>query len=138
MEHIKFETGVREYIINNDKNCVIRFSPTDIGLTFRIKETIKKIDEIMKNTGESPEERVRADKDVRSLIDYLFDAKISDKIFGTTNCLSYSGGQMIVINFLEAVLPVVQKEAKEQIRLANERIKKYVSQIPEDVEGVCE
>ena len=55
----------------------------------------------------------------------VYFSPVSDKAFGSVNCLSFAGGQPIVLNFLEAILPEIRKDLEAETQQANERIAKY-------------
>lgn len=133
MPNLVFNKGYKEYDINGDKDCVIRVYTSDWGIIGRIAELKERIVakvRTLKNVGDDFEtamnELNRVEREVRAEVDTAFGSPVSDKAFGSVNCLSFAGGQPIVLNFLEAILPEIRKDLEAETQQANERIAKYV------------
>ena len=129
MPNLVFNKGYKEYDINGDKDCVIRVYTSDWGIIGRIAELKERI--VAKvHVGDDFEtamnELNRVEREVRAEVDTAFGSPVSDKAFGSVNCLSFAGGQPIVLNFLEAILPEIRKDLEAETQQANERIAKYV------------
>lgn len=132
MPNLVFNKGYKEYDINGDKDCVIRVYTSDWGIIGRIAELKERIVakvRTLKNAGDDFEtamnELNRVEREVRAEVDTAFGSPVSDKAFGSVNCLSFAEGQPIVLNFLEAILPEIRKDLEAETQQANERIAKY-------------
>lgn len=132
MPNLVFNKGYKEYDINGDKDCVIRVYTSDWGIIGRIAELREKIVarvRTLKNVSDDFETAMneinRVERDVRAEVDAAFGSPVSEKAFGSVNCLSFAGGQPIVLNFLEAILPEIRKDLEAETQQANERIAKY-------------
>lgn len=135
MRNLNINKGYKEYSINNDESAVIRVKTTDFGI-------IEKLTKIKSRTAEavSKMEKLResenidtifaalndADKEIRAELDAVFDSHVSDVVFGSTNCLSFAGGQPVALNFLEAIIPEIQHDLEAQQGEAKKRIDAYV------------
>lgn len=137
MTNLNFNDGRKTFLVNG--TVEITFNPSDFGLISRMSEVMDNISEIEKKYEifENETDDIKAlgikmaefDREVREQLDQLFGAEISDKLFGTTNCMSCAGGQPICINFAEAVFPVIAKEIEAEKKKAEKKINKYVSQV---------
>ena len=112
MKSLNFDSGVKEYEINGDPNRVLRINPTDFGI----------VDRINKAKGE-------LDKVVRTQIDEIFGAGSADIIFGETNSASFAGGQPVFLNFLDCIIPEIERVVGEERKKSAVKIQKYTSQV---------
>ncbi len=137
MEKLNFNLGIREYQINDNPNCIIRISTTDLSILERIKQSTKHIEQIEKkyenvkinNANEAGDFFVECDKAIRSEIDFIFNAEVSDMIFGNMNCLSPCNGQPVYVNFLNAIIPFIKKDIEGEQAKSKENMEKYISQV---------
>ncbi|MBO5179273.1 MAG: hypothetical protein J6B87_02880 [Clostridia bacterium] len=133
MNNLSFDNGVRELVINGDENRIIRFNPCDYELLKRADGIYNRLDEKFKEIEEKELDTVeklsQKDKVVREEIDYLLDSKVSDIVFGRTNCLSISNGEYIFSNFLAALMKYIENSMKEEEARSNEIIKQYTEQV---------
>ena len=139
MRSLKFNTGIKEFDINGDKNKIIRIDTTDINLGQRIEKAQKELKKIAKKyeiviksgkLEEKPfEVMTEYDQLVREQIDYMFDSPVSEIAFGNTNSLSVCGGNPLFENFLNAILPEIENDINEEQKNSAKRIEKYTSQV---------
>lgn len=138
MKSLNFDTGVNEYLINGDESKVIRIDTTDFALFDRAKKASEIIDKLsndyrnadVKTDEQANEIFVKADKDIREQINYIFGYDVSTVVFGITNCVSVTkSGHMLFENFLNAVIPVIKEDMQEAMKKQNERVNKYTSQV---------
>lgn len=136
MPNINFNDGFKEYTINNDENKKIRFNPSDFGMLGRIKRATNEIEKIGKKYEDIDVKDENAvalidecDKEIREQINYIFNNDICSTLFGTSNCVSLCGGQPVYMNFMDAVLPVLQKDIEAEKKKSDEKIKKYTNQV---------
>ncbi len=136
MPNINFNDGFKEYTINNDESKKIRFNPSDFGMLGRIERATKEIEKIGKKyeSIDAKSENAAAlidecDKEIREQINYIFNNDICFTLFGTSNCVSLCGGQPVYLNFMDAVLPILQKDIEEEKKKSDQKIKKYTNQV---------
>lgn len=66
------------------------------------------------------------DKFIKGRVDFIFGYDISDTVFGIASSVSVTrNGEYYFDNFLNSVLPLVEREYQVRIKATNERIKKY-------------
>lgn len=136
MKNLNINKGYKEYSINNDENAVIRVRTTDFGIIekltkikSRTAETVSKMEKLRES--ESIDTILAAlddaDKEIREELDAVFDSYVSEVVFGSTNCLSFAGGQPIALNFLEAIIPEIQHDLEAEQGAAKKRIDAYAA-----------
>lgn len=69
------------------------------------------------------------DKEIREQINYIFGNDVCTAAFGTTNCLSPAGGNLLYQNFLDALFPILEKDISAEKAKVEKNIKKYTSQV---------
>lgn len=136
---LNFNDGKKTYVVNG--SCEISFYPSDFGLITRLLNAGEKIEKIIsdfenfkiktENSKAVGEKMDNADKEIRACIDELFGDCISQKLFGIVNCLSLANGSPVVINFIEAVFPVISNEIEKEGKLSQKRVEKYTRQVVE-------
>ena len=63
---------------------------------------------------------------IKSKVDFIFGYEISKDVFGVASCVSVTrNGEYYFDNFLNAILPLVEREYQVRIHATNERLKKY-------------
>lgn len=134
MKNLNVNIGIKEYSINGDTSRILRVNTTDINILTRLDKAeteLMKIASQYENIGEKITVEVITDLDtkVREQVDYIFDGKVSDIIFGNTNCISVAGGQPIFMNFLDVILPVIKSDIAEEQEKSEKKISKYTSQV---------
>lgn len=149
MKSIKFDDGIREIIINDDPNKVIKWNPTDVDFMARFYEFVTFVETLEKE--KLPALREQLDKqgnylagnmqsddhtwlivnEVRELgreinkkIDETFNANISEIAFSGSSPLSpTSTGNFLFVNFFSALMPVIESSFTE----AGEHLDKYIA-----------
>lgn len=128
MEKIVFDSGIKEYEINN--NGVLRFNPSDPNVYARFFDAAEQIQQIEKdltekgkalanNEAENGEAAIRlmqeADKKVKELLGQVFgQGNDFDKLLGGVNLLAVAvNGERVVTNLMQALLPVIEQGAKK-------------------------
>lgn len=136
MQNITFDSGdYREYFLNGDEKNVIKINVSDLNFYSRFKQAMKDIEaldaEFKNRKPDSPDVLAEIDGKARGIINRAFDDDICSKAFGAVNCFSIaSNGKPIILNFVEAMFPVVAEAFKsaataQQIKL-EERTDKYI------------
>lgn len=139
MEKLVFDSGIREYRVND--NGVLRFNPSDPNVYARFFDAAEEIqtveaDLVEKGKAIDPEHDTgetairllkEADKTVKKILSNVFgEDNDFDQILGGVNLLAVaSNGERVITNFLNALLPVIQDGAE---RCANEHIGTAVQQ----------
>ncbi len=136
MQSINFNNGYKEYAINGDENCIVRFVPSDFGILDRINKSIpvienihKKYSDLKNDTTEISDMMVSCDKEIREQINYIFGNDVCTPAFGETNCLSPAGGNLLYQNFLDALLPILKKDITAEKEKTVKNIQKYTAQV---------
>lgn len=145
MQNLNFETGLKSYTINNDPNKVVSFDPSDYNIITRIAKASTEIAEISKElsdttslTGDLHDQTEldkiasmvsNADKKIRTQIDYIFNAPVSDIAFGVTSCMTTTKGIPLYERFINAVIPIIEREVKAEQKASGERVSKYVNNV---------
>lgn len=127
MEKIIFDSGIKEYEINN--SGVLRFNPSDPNVYARFFDVAEQIQQIEKeliakgkslsNSESSGESAIRfmqeADKKVKELLGQVFGpGNDFDKLLGGVNLLAVAvNGERVVTNLLNALLPIIEQGAKK-------------------------
>lgn len=148
MQNLIIDDGLKEFMINGDKNRVIRFNPADINLLERFDKAYKSIEEEqrriekdieLKTNGKPVEEQEdyeqalevirRLNQFIKDQIDYIFDSEVSDVIFGNQSPMSTVKGRPFFERVFDAIQPILEKEITAERKASEKRISKYTGQI---------
>ena len=138
MRSLKINNGIKEFAINDDENKVLKRNTTDIQIAQRLKQSEKELNQIAeecKNIGESMSEDEaidlfdKYDKKVKTTLDYIFNANVSEVVFGNMNCLSICDGKPMFQNFIDAIMPEIETDIQAESKKSKANIKKYTSQV---------
>lgn len=123
MEKIVFDSGVKEYQINDDG--VLRFNPTDPNVYnrfFMASEKIKAVEDRLVARGaavgedgqKAIEVLAEADRDTKAILAEVFgEGNDFDKMLGGVNMMAVGdNGERIITNFLHALTPIMQDGAE--------------------------
>lgn len=124
MENLHFDSGIREYKINN--NGVLRFNPGDPNVYARFMEASEKIQGIEKeleSKAKALEEKdgaavlqllSTADKQMKEVLSWVFGkGNDFDEIMGGVNLMAVAtNGERAITNLLDALLPIIQEGAE--------------------------
>ena len=130
MEKLIFDSGIREYQIND--NGVLRFNPADPNVYARLMESGEKINAVEDRLLAKAKELIpdgeeesngaevlqlmrEADKEIKDVLAYIFgDENNFDEIFAGVNLMAVGdNGERVLANFLNAMIPIVEKGAKK-------------------------
>ena len=75
---------------------------------------------------EALDEAERMDRDIRKLVDWGFGAPVSGVAFGENFSFTTSGGVTAVEQFLNGVIPGIEKAFKAETEAAKKRQNKYL------------
>lgn len=131
---INYNTGLKKYALNGDKDNCIYINTSDINLYARIKESESAIDEIISRLDreeKTPELFVEVDKQLKAKLNEVFGTDISGPAFGTTNCLSpLDDGELLFMSFFNAFVPAVLEDMKGRKEAfsygGNKKVEKYL------------
>jgi hypothetical protein len=137
MDTINFDSGLKSFALDNEGKRTITFNPSDFAIITRFNESKDSLEQLTKslesrdklNESEAADVLKSCDNSMRKIIDYVLNAPVCDAAFGGTNCCSYAGGQIVAINFLNAVLKVVKDCITEQAAKTAKNVQKYTSQM---------
>lgn len=141
MKAVNFTVGnYREYALNGDENNTIRIDVSDVSLVKRFKEAAEEIENFgdkLNFVGDELQAFAKADAKAREIVNGIFGEDVCSKAFGGKNCMSTaSNGKPILINFLDAFVPVVIEDIKSAVQTVsedNDKTKKYTSQIDKPI-----
>ena len=135
MNTLNFATGLVTFTVND--TAEVTFNPTDSNFVERLFRTFEELDKkqeaykqeasALTDAKEIFECTQRRDKEMRSLIDAIFEGSVSDAIFGTLNAYALADGLPIWCNFLLAVMDKVDTTFAEEHKATNPRISKYLA-----------
>lgn len=130
MHSINFEVGTyKEYAINGDENNTIRIDVSDLGFVDRFKKAMSEIEAAQKEYEniKTPSEDILVEMDsrARGIVNRAFDCDVCTKAFGSKNCLSVaSNGEPILINFLNAFIPIIKNDFGSAIQAQQKQVDK--------------
>ena len=129
MEKLIFDNGIREFKIND--NGVLRFNPADPNVYARLMEAGEKIEAVEASMLAKAKELIpdstedangaavvqlmaEADKEIKEVLAYIFGAENNfNEIFAGVNLMAIGdNGERVLSNFLNALMPIVQKGAQ--------------------------
>ena len=126
MEQLSFDSGIREYKINN--NGLLRFNPGDPNVYARFMEASEKIQEVerameakLKALDDSETNGAavlqiiaEADKQMKETLNWVFGkGNDFDEILEGVNLMAVAtNGERVVSNLLNALLPIIQEGAE--------------------------
>ena len=144
--NLNFDEGLKEFEINGDPNRVIRFNPNDLAFAERYENAREKALELAKKyEGDMKRNKVLANKnpnndvsgnilkdsnkEVRDLINSVFDDDVADIIFGRTHPLTVANGNFLVLNFLNALNSLITESMNESLSdIEKSKIEDYKKQ----------
>lgn len=133
MKELNFETGLETYTING--GVKVAFNPTDDVFVERLfdsfnaladkQEKYQKRAEKTANKREIFDTARQIDKEIREMLDGLFETPICDAAFGKMNVCALAGGLPAWSNLLFAIMDEIDTTFAREQKATNERIKKY-------------
>lgn len=125
MEKITFDTGIKTYQIND--NGILRFNPSDPNLYKRFKDLRVEIEQIQKDYNErsktTEEDAIdllaEYDARVKKSLSHVFGEENDfDSILDGANVMAVaSNGELVITNFLDAMLPIVEEGVKTYAKM---------------------
>lgn len=134
MPNINFDTGLVTYSVNGLVD--VTFNPTDSNFVERLYASFEELDR--KQEGYKAEVEKMADRkeiftftrkrddEMREVIDNIFDAPVSDAVFGTVNVYALAQGLPIWANLILSVMDEIDTSFSREQKATNPRLKKYL------------
>ena len=133
VKSLNFESGLVTYNING--KCQVSFNPTDSNFVERLYlafEDLDKKQESYKTQAEKLADKREIfdfarerDVEMRQVIDGLFDAPVSDSLFGGMSVYAVAGGLPVWCNLMLAVMDEIDTTFSREQKATNPRIAKY-------------
>lgn len=134
MQNINFDDGFKTYVLNNDESKIIKVNVTDFGIIDRFEKVKKELEDLTNKTtltqSTDESEMQQTDSIIREKINYIFGSDVSSVAFGSAYCFSPSNGMPVFVNFINAIMPVIEKEMQIETDKMQLNINKYTSQLP--------
>ena len=125
--NLTFEDGFKQVMLNNDPERTIRWNPNDVNFVDRflafqdwVEGTFKKKLESLGVTKEKKFEDydkgtiTKLGEEMCKAIDATFGRDVSGPAFQGVNPISpMKNGSLLFINFIEALMPVIEKSIKD-------------------------
>lgn len=134
---VPFKEEVVKYRISGTDGY-IEIHPGDIELPKRLQKAERAISEYAstklrkintKNIDETFEILEATDNFIKEQINYIFGYDISSIIFGSSSSISITiDGEYYFECFLNAIIPILEKEYKQRIKKLDLRVKSYTNQ----------
>lgn len=136
MRELNFETGRETFSLNG--TCEVSFNPTDSAFVERLynafqtldqKQESYKADLAAKNQDPTAffDLARKWDREMREVLDGLFEAPVSDAVFGSMNAYAYAGGLPVWCNLLFAVMDVVDTSVVQAPKQTSAALEKYLT-----------
>lgn len=140
MKEIVFDSAVETFALKNAQTgatCEVSFNPTDSEFVKRLfdafntldskQETYKaEIDKIADKKQIFDIARQR-DKEMREIIDEIFEKPVSDAAFGKMNVYAMANGLPVWANLVLAVMDEIDTTFAREQKATDARIKKYTA-----------
>lgn len=143
MLNINFDDGWETMSINGDEGRLIRWNPKDPNLMERfmdfqnwvssdlgkVMEKYESIDFSMDEDGElisnllNKNEMSNIGNQIGEQFNKLFGSEVDEAIFMGANPLTPNNGQPIFLNFLEAIMPIIEQSVEKENKVSKEYIK---------------
>ena len=129
MKELNFDSGLVTYSLNG--KCEVSFNPTDSNFVERLYSAFEDLDkaqiEKMADKKEIFEFARERDAEMRGIIDGVFDAPVSEAVFGGMNVYAIANGLPVWCNLMMAVMDEIDTTFTREQKLTNPRISKYTA-----------
>ena len=138
---IELQNPKKRFRINGDNTKIIELNPSDMNIVSRLKEAYSKLNSMANRAGsllnakegDSTEEELEnvssalktLDKEMRELVDYVFDSPVSDAVASNMNMYSLYNGQFWFEHCIEVLSNLYTNNLKEEFKKMNERMRKH-------------
>lgn len=135
MKELNFESGLVSYSLNG--KCEVSFNPTDSNFAERLFSAFEDLDkkqesykaeiEKMANKREIFDFARERDAEMRDVIDGIFEAPVSEAVFGNMNVYALAGGLPVWSNLLLAIMDEIDTTFAREQKATNPRLAKYTA-----------
>ena len=135
MKELNFDSGLVTYSLNG--KCEVSFNPTDSNFAERLYaafETLDKKQEEYKAQVKSLQDNKAVfdfakerDAEMRGIIDNVFEAPVSEALFGGMNVYAMADGLPAWCNLMLAVMDEIDVSVAREQKASNPRIAKYTA-----------
>lgn len=135
MKELVFDTGLVSFSING--TCEVSFNPTDsvfVKRLFDAFDTLDKKQDAYKAEVEKIADKKQIfeiarqrDKEMREIIDNVFETPVSDAVFGSMNVYALASGLPVWCNLMLAVIDEIDTTFAREQKATDARIRKYSS-----------
>ena len=135
MKELSFDSGLVTYSLNG--KCEVSFNPTDSNFVERLYSAFEELDK--KQEGYKAQIEKMADKreifdfarerdaEMRSIIDGVLGAPVSDAVFGGMNVYAVANGLPVWCNLMLAIMDEIDTTFAREQKATNPRIAKYTA-----------
>lgn len=138
MTELNISGGLKSYTVKGEGGqCEIRFNPTDDGFLQEMYATIEKLEDITdkkrkewENTNDPKavfDIMSQFDREVRTEVDRLFGAPISQAVCGNVRICAHSDGLPIWMNLILAVIDEMDASVRASHDRGRQRLNKYMA-----------
>lgn len=134
MAELNFETGIVTHTING--KCDVSFNPTDSNFVERLYSAFEDLDRKQEGYKAQIERMAdkkeifgfarERDKEMRDIIDGVFEAPVSDAIFGGLNVYALADGVPVWCGLILSVMDTIDSAFSREQKAVNPRIRKYI------------
>lgn len=135
MKELNFESGLVTYNLNG--KVEVTFNPSDSNFVERLYAAFEDLDkkqegyrttvEKMADKREIFEFARERDREMREIIDGVFEVPVSEALFGGMNVYALAGGLPVWCNLMLAVMDEVDSTYAREQKATNSRIAKYTA-----------
>lgn len=135
MKELKFDTGLVTFSLNGV--CDVSFNPTDSAFVQRLFDAFNTLDrkqEAYKAEIEKMSDKVKIfeiakerDREMREILDGIFEAPVCDVLFGSMNVYALADGLPVWCNLMFAVMDEIDTSFAREQKATNARITKYTA-----------
>lgn len=132
---LKFDTGLVTYSLNGA--CEVHFNPTDGNFVRKLYGVFDELDKEQESYRSAIKELTEPteifdfinnkDKEMRKILDGLFDIPICEAVFGNLNVYAMANGFPIWANLLLSVMDTIDSSFVKEQKLTSTRISKYTA-----------
>lgn len=135
MKELNFDSGLVTYSLNG--KCEVSFNPTDSNFVERLYSAFEELDkkqegykaqvEKMANKREIFDFARERDTEMRGIIDGVFEASVSEAVFGGMNVYAVANGLPVWCNLMLAVMDEIDTTFAREQKATNPRLQKYLA-----------
>ena len=135
MKELSFDSGLTTYSLNG--KCEVSFNPTDSNFVEKLYSAFEELDK--KQEGYKAQIEKMTDKreifefakerhaEMRDIIDGVFEAPVSEAVFGGMNVYAIANGLPVWCNLMMAIIDEIDTTFSREQKLTNPRISKYTA-----------